>query len=277
MEQPRARLDNRVVAINNELAVLKVVRDFGHVRRAEIARAVWPATESAKMVQRTVRRLVARKYLVERENAFRETSLVLSTRGAERLLLNDIQAHDGYALTSMNGPQYVHRLIATRYLIERQVMGHEIFSEYALTRGWAPLTSSGLSAHFGKCPDGLVLVRGPERHYVPEVRAVDWIEVESSAKSLQELERICALAWGARAFPNAPNLVLDRIVFVYDGAARRRHASAIATAVRRYAARHPFIDTATRDAILSSIVLVKCEFDVPFVWRGCEETRVTQL
>src|SRR5688572_15012430 len=98
MEPSQSPPDNRLVAENNELAVLKAVRDFGHLRRAEIGRAVWPSSRTQKMAQRTVARLTARKELVERRDAFGGSSLILSARGAGRLILQSIDAHNGYDL-----------------------------------------------------------------------------------------------------------------------------------------------------------------------------------
>jgi len=160
------RPDNRIVAYQNEFKVLKLVRDFGHLRRIEVARGVWARSSlsvAETMAQRTITRLTKSGELFETSNALGGMSLVLGRRGATRLRTRDIEADAGYDLSSVKSGHFKHRSYGTRYLIERIAQGHRAFSEYALSKGWSPITRDQLAARFHKVPDGLVLVPGPER------------------------------------------------------------------------------------------------------------------
>jgi len=268
-EPVSCRTNALLAAEYNELRVLNLVREFGHVRRSEIARAVWPKSSprvAKKMAQRTVARLLASGQLLEKPNALGGRSLVLAGRGAQRLRDWGIDAQDGYDLTSVAGPQFFHRTLGTRYLIERMARGHQAFGEYALSKGWGPIGRGELAERFSKIPDGIVLVPGKERGYDSTVLAADWVEVESSYKPEEELERIFAVAWRVGSWLNtAETLLLDRVLFVYD--ARHRHENMILGSLKRYLAAHPD----SNPDLLSSIVLVRCSIDLPLVWRGYQE------
>lgn len=268
--------DGRLIAEQNELSVLELVRNYGHVRRSEIARAVWPRSSALSariMAQRTVSRVLAKSQLLERPNALGGVSLVLGARGASRLRDVGIDAQDGLDLSSVAGPQFFHRTLGTRYLIERAAAGARSYGEYALSKGWAPVGRGELIERFSKLPDGIVTVEGPERGYDKSVSAADWLEVESSFKSPEELDRIFSLAWNAGTWLDAgERVLLDRVLFVYD--ARQRHESAILSALGRYLRTHPVQNAAE---ILSSIVLVRCDIGLPLVWKGCTELTAHEL
>lgn len=58
-QRPRQQRCGRDVARANELKCVKTVAHYGHVRVAELARAVWPAARFGEQVcRRVVRRLV---------------------------------------------------------------------------------------------------------------------------------------------------------------------------------------------------------------------------
>ena len=213
--------DGRLLAQQNELTVLKLVRDYGHVRRAEIERGVWPCASGAvarKSCQRTVKRCLDKKWLLERPNALGGLSLVLTTAGAQRLRDVDIVATSGYELSSVTGPQFFHRTLGTRYIIERAaVPGCQGFGEYALSKGFSLVARAEIAHRFGKIPDGLVVVPGASRGYASGLWAADWIEVESSYKPEAELQRIFAIAGHRRTWLNAEQTIaLDGLVFVFD-------------------------------------------------------------
>lgn len=274
-EAPQA-LDGRVIAERNELSVLELVRNYGHVRRAEVARAVWPHSSelSARlMTQRTVARVLRKGLLLERPNALGGRSLVLGTRGVARLREAGVDAQDGLDLSSVAGPQFFHRTLGTRYLIERAALEHKSYGEYALSKGWAPVGRGEVIERFSKIPDGIVTVCGRVRGYDAHVTAADWLEVESSFKPPEELDRIFGIAWKVGSWLNsAETVLLDRVMFVYD--ARQRHENAILSALSRYLREHP---TQNEALILSSIVLVRCEIALPLVWRGYTELTALEL
>lgn len=269
------RPDNRQVAEQNEIAVLKLVRDFGHLRRIEIARGVWPRSSLAvaeKMAKRTVRRLLEKGLLYERPNSLGGRSLVLSARGVSHLRANGIDAQDGYELSSVAGPHFFHRTLGTRYLIERAARGDHVYGEYALQKNFGPIGRGELRDRFLKLPDGIVLTPGAKRGYDAKIIAADWIEVESSYKPENELGRIFEIAWQVGSWLNtAETVLLDRVLFVYD--ARQRHENMIRLALQRYLEKHP----ATNPDLLSSIVMVRCDIGIPLVWKGYVEFDSVQL
>jgi hypothetical protein len=263
------RPSNRAVAEENELGALKLVHLYGHARRTEIARALWPTSSahmSEKMAQRTIRRLTGGKELVDRDNILGGHSLVLGRGGAARLRGWGINARAGGDMSSITGTQFVHRMLGTCYLIERQIQGHSSWGEHAIASGQAPVNRLELERRFDKLPDGLVLVPAVERGYTGGLVA-DWVEVEGSRKPYRELRRILALAWEAGAWlDDAHTVMLDRVVFVYDH--RYDHETSITTALQQYILACP---PAEPSLLLSSIVAARCQIRNPLVWCGYEE------
>jgi hypothetical protein len=271
----KTTVDGRKVADDNEMTVLVCVRFYGHLRRSEVARAVWPQSSPASariMAQRTVKRMLKKGYLIERPNALGGMSLILAAKGVAKLRDAGLEAQEGYDLTSVTGPQFFHRTVGTRYLIERHSQGHRPYGEYAISKGWAPVGKLELAERFGKIPDGLVTVPGPDRGYAQHIVAADWVEVESSYKPEDELDRIFSVAWQVGSWLNtAETVMLDRVLFVYD--IRQRHESMILNSLKRYLREHPVHNP---EEILQSIALVRCELDPPLVWRGHEELDTEQ-
>jgi hypothetical protein len=261
---------NRAIAEENELGALKLVHLYGHTRRTEIARALWPTASahmSEKMALRTIGRLTGRKELIERDNILGGLSLVLGKGGAARLRDWGINARAGGDMSSITGTQFRHRMLGTCYLIERQIQGHSSWGEHAIGSGQAPVSRHELERRWHKLPDGLVLVPAVERGYADGLVA-DWIEVEgSSRKPDRELRRILALAWEAGAWlDDAHTAMLDRVVFVYDR--RHSHETRITTALQQYMLARP---PAEPSLLLSSIVAARCQIRNPLVWCGYEE------
>lgn len=262
--------DGRDVAHDNELSVLKAVRRFGHLRRSEIALAVWPNSSAAsakKMCSTTVQRMLDKGLLVERPNILGSMSLALTGRGAGRLKQEDIEANESGSLSSIAGPQFFHRTVGTCYLLEKARQGARVYGEYSIIKGWAPVTRAEFSERYRKNPDGLIVVSGRERGYAEHITAVDWVEVESSYKPDEDLEKIFSIAWHAGTWLDLKEtILLDRVVFVYD--TRQKHEGAILAHLRRYLKAHPLDDP---ERVLSSIVLVRAHISTPLVWEGFEE------
>ena len=263
------RPSNRAVAEENEFGALKLVHLYGHARRTEIARALWPTSSahmSEKMAQRTVGRLTDRRELIDRDNILGGHSLVLGKGGAARLRGWGINARTGGDMSSITGTQFQHRTLETCYLIERQIQGHSSWGEHAIASGQAPVSRQELERRFNKLPDGLVLVPAVERGYTGGLVA-DWIEVEGSRKPYRELRRILALAWEAGAWlDDAQTVMLDRVVFVYGH--RYNHETSITAALQQYIVARPPTEPGL---LLSSIVAARCQIRSPLVWCGYEE------
>ena len=264
------RPDGRDVAETNELSMLKFVRAFGHLRRSELAMAVWPTSPSQsarRMCSTTATRMLCKGLLVERPNSLGGLSLALTGKGALRLKQEDLDANESGSLSSIGGPQFFHRTMGACYLLEKARIGASVFGEYSIIKGWAPVTRAEFSEQYRKNPDGLIVIPGKERGYSEKVTAVDWVEVESSYKSDEELEKIFAIAWQTGTWLDLKETVLlDRVVFVYD--IRQKHENAILSHLRRYLKENP-VDSSER--VLSSIVLVRARITTPLVWLGFDE------
>jgi hypothetical protein len=262
--------DGRSVADNNEIEVLKSIRYFGHLRRTEVARAVWPRSSHRSaylMAQRTVKRMLEKGLLLERANSLGSISLILASKGVARLRELNITAVEGYDMTGIGGPQFFHRTIGNCFLIDRARNGEVVYGEYALSRDWAPLTRAMFRDHYKKIPDGVTVTSGSVRGYAEGFQALDWIEVESSYKPDDELRRLFEL--GLRLpepVQSRANLVLDQIVFVYD--TRQGYEERILRALRAYIRDHPEANDPQR---LSHIVLARAHIDLPFLWHGVLE------
>lgn len=268
--------DGRSIAESNEVEVLKAVRYFGHLRRTEVARAVWPRSSHRSaylMAHRTVKRMLAKGYLLERSNTLGGMSLVLASKGVAKLREADIAAVEGYDMSSISGPQFFHRTVGTCFLIDRSRNDEVVFGEYAVNRNWAPLTLDVLKRHYQKIPDGITVTAGSTRGYAEGFRALDWVEVESAFKPEAELLKIIRL--GLRLpepVPHAQNLVLDQVVFVYD--TRQSHETRILRVLRAYLREHPEARDPER---LSHIVLARAHIDVPLQWHGVSEHTAWEL
>lgn len=270
-------LDGREVAQHNELAVLRAVRLFGHLRRSELAMAVWPRTslKSARnMCQLTVQRMLTSGLLLERPNILGGRSLVLAAKGVSRLRDNGVvDALEGYDLSGIAGGQFFHRTLGTCYLLECARNHASVFGEYALVRGYAPLTREFFALNYDKVPDGLVFVPGQTRGYDNSITCVDWVEVESAYKPDEELQKIVALALKVGEYLSTKQrLLLDRVVFVYD--TRQRHEAAIQTALVR--SQHQ-IASGSEQQVLESVRMVRAHVSFPLVWRGCTELSAWKL
>ncbi len=266
--------DGRSVADANEARVLRVIRLFGHLRRPEIAMAAWPSSSSRSayiMACRTVARLLEGGLLLERPNTLGGTSLVLAAKGVARLRDFDIHSQEGYDL-AFDGPQFFHRTLGTCYLLEKAKAGNEVFGEFAILKGWAPVLKSHFKEQFRKIPDGLITYSRGSFGFSSSIRPTDWVEVESAYKPYEELRK----AFGV--LTNSPNLdkdgrvALHKLVFVFD--ARQNHEKRVMRGIKRFLQENPQLSP---DLVLPEIILAKCFVDPPFVWRGVSEVTAADL
>lgn len=280
LQQKPAGESGRAIAVKNELSVLYYVGLFGHLRRAELGAMVWPESSDEsrkKMLKRTLDRMFEKKLLLEKPNALGSQSLVLSTKGAKLLSDNGMPARTGSAIQGVQGPTFWHRTLGTAYLAEqlRRVPGAEVYGEYALGRGYGPMTNGNFKAQYGKIPDGLVLVPGPERGLRDDLIAVDWIEVESSYKPKEERRRVLDIGDHlGTLLPDCDNLVIDRLVIVYapeQGHDRRMLASARAWIDRKKS------QGAHLEALLPSMCVAEVKVERPLRYLGHEEYTLDEL
>lgn len=267
--------DGRLVAYENELKVLKAVNLFGHLRRADIAAAVWPMSppeSGLRMCGRTLKRLLEAGELVEKPNTHGSMSVVLTPKGARRLKGVGVEADDGRKLSSVDGSQFYHRTLGTRYLIDKTTDTNQVFGEYAFIKGRAPVSRAHLSEQFHKYPDGLIITPGEERGYNPGLTAADWVEVESNLKNDDDYEKLISVAWKVGTWLNASETcVLDRLVFVFD--VRQRHQAALTSYLRRHVV--PQRDEHALQ-VLHSIVFARVQLRMPLVWERVTEVTAAQ-
>lgn len=263
-----------VRAHENELEVLKAVRLFGHLRRSEIALAVWPSSSPVvayQMACKTVNRLVRKNLLVQKQNSIGGISFVLSKKGAALLRAEGYEANAGYS-QSYDGAQFLHRTLGTYYLLEKQRQGHRVFGEYAIQRGWCGVTADTFKADFQKVPDGLVFHEPGSAGFRDEITPVDWIEVEQAYKTITEIKKALSVLTKRNTIDRAGFLALNRLVFVYR--IDQNHESRILQAIKSFLEEQPNI---SEDAFLESIGMVRCVVRAPMQWESMSEHPAAEL
>lgn len=277
------KLDSRDIAHNNELWVLKAVRHFGHLRKAEIAMAGWPGSpvESAeKMAGRTLARLLEKELVIERHNALSGTSYVLTAKGASLLTNQEaLPTSAGYGIQGVAGPQFWHRTLGTSYLLNAMKVSDEaeVYGEYAINRGFAPVSREKLAKHYGKVPDGLIIrVSDGSTGYRKGLLLADWVEVESSFKPPKERLKMLEVAWKVGTFlkgtPQPEEIVFDRMVIVFNQEQNHRNAI-IASAHKQLGSQS--IELPEVSAITDSVILAAANLGAPLKWKGVSQTSLT--
>ena len=266
--------NGRALAFENEFAFLNLVHRYGHVRHADIARSLWPRSSrvvAKTMVGRTSSRLLRNNEITRVFNPIGGFSYLLTPSGARKLGASldpddEDDVRSGTGLRSVFGPQFMHRTIGTRYLIEKEIEGFTAYGEYALFRGHDGISREMFVEKFRKVPDGLVLAKGQTRGYDPDITLVDWIEVENYYKPPQEREKILEIAMKSGTWLDTDRkLMLHRVVFVYLSI--NAHQRSIVSGVEKFIRAHGIKD----QFLLDSIVLAECEVSPPFSWVGHTE------
>ncbi len=256
--KPQQKLGGQEVARANELKCMMTVAKFGHVRVSELSRAVWPLARYAEQLGgRTARRLVKNGLLLERRNALGGRSLCITRTGATWLDARGIEAQHTLDLSSVAGPTFFHRTLATRYLIERQIGGQQVAGEYLLLRRKLPFTIDPLARALKKLPDGLTWSRAADGSM-----GVEWIEQEAASKARSELEK-CLRASAFVGTQLSGDIVykLTAVVFVFDGSLS--HAQRILLAANSLWGDKPAHE---RAALEKRVRLVAVQLRPPLVW-----------
>lgn len=249
----------RDVARTNEFNCMAAVAKFGHLRIIELARSVWPNAKFGEQVAgRTVLRLVKQGLLLERRNALGSRSLCLTRVGAAWLGVRGIEAQHTLDLSSVSGPTFFHRTMATRYLIERENAGQYVAGEYRILRRKLPFAIDGLSKALKKLPDGFCWSRMPDG-----TMAVEVVEQEAASKARGELEKcLRAAEYVGSSLPGADAVYkLSAVVFVFDGALS--HARRILLAATSLWGDKPALE---RIKLEKRVKLVHAELRPPLVW-----------
>ncbi len=266
--------DGRSVAEFNDLKILKTLRLFGHLRRQEIAIGCWPNSSPKSaytMASRTVTRMLKAGTILEKQNTLGGSSLVLASKGVARLREQDLASQEGYDL-AFDGPQFFHRTLGNSYMLDKARTGCEVFGEYALLKGFSPVTKDYVRTKFNKIPDGLIVYGSKTLGYKEGLRGADWIEVESAYKSYDEIRKALLLLTRNSELNEHGNLTLHKLVFVFDG--RQKHDRTILRAIKQFLKEKPELSA---ESFLPEIILAKCFIQPPFVWHGVVETSAADL
>ena len=218
--------DGRIIAAENEMRVLRSLHRFGWLRSRDLAalRQRWlsrpvgepdfepvVATASAlRMVQRTLRRLIASRQVLRGQAPNGSALYALAEAGARRLRCAGVSASSGKDLIrSFSAAQFLHRSIANQIAIHGIVSGYKVSTEREVACDKWLGSTVGIG---GKKPDVLLL----------SDRKIWWVEVEKSRKNANDYRRLldwlCKIAVDASR-PSGPLLLSDdlrwaRIVFV---------------------------------------------------------------
>jgi len=248
----------RDTARANEIRVGAAVAKYGHLRVAEIARVVWPgANYPEHMAQRTCRRLVIAGYLMARRNALGGTSYVLTRAGAGWLALHRIDARHTLELSSVGGATFIHRTLATRFLIERAIQGARVAGEYEMAKRSPPFSIEWLVKALKKLPDGIVWRQDSAGRI-----GFEWVEVENAAKPKTELLRLLRVAmYAGQTIDGERNARLTRLIIVFDAALN--HASQLMRAADEL---WGDFSPERRAQYENSVHLVSVNLRAPLVW-----------
>lgn len=196
-------IDKRLIAEQNQLAILMNLHRFGWLTSRMLAALVWPnASQPIVLARRTLKKMTDAKLVLKRALPEGGDCFVLSASGARLLNAHEgINAKGGAGL-ALGNP--VHRSCANWYLIRRWLAGDRIWTEYEIQSGRSPVCAVS-----GKVADGLV-----ETEF-----GLIWVEVENAWKN--RLERAKVVNFARRTLLNgdsmaelAPDYYLFRIAIV---------------------------------------------------------------
>ncbi|CBJ36691.1 protein of unknown function [Ralstonia solanacearum CMR15] len=190
--------DGRIIAMENEVRVLRALHRFGWLRTRDLAVAVWQqwqsrpvgepdlqplvaAASGLRMAQRTLRRLAAARQVLRGQAPDGSVIYALSEAGARRLQQAGVPAASGKDLIrSFSTAQFRHRSIANEIAIGGIIEGFRVSTEREIAQDrWL----GGVDGIAGKKPD--VLLRADKRIF--------WVEVERSRRNARDYKKL--LAW----------------------------------------------------------------------------------
>jgi hypothetical protein len=264
---------SRDAAARNEIAVLAAIAKFGHCRQVELAISGWqnnPRDSAEVLAGRAIKRLLGREQILERRNNLPGRSYVLRAAGVARLRDAGIHAVEGTGL-DLTGPHIWHRILGTRYLLERAKADHvEVWGEYAFEQGRAPLSLKATRQGFGKLPDGLVATIPQVLNEQGEVitpGVLDWIEIEGKFKRPMVIRAMLKMAtYAGRPLNSAATWKLGRVVIVYDRG--QQHEKALVHGLRALLASLP---TRDQERVLAAVAFVRVDVELPLAWKGHDE------
>lgn len=256
------RLSTQTVHQRRLDSLLVLLSQYSHLRPHEVAMALFGAARYGQQLAQRLLRVAAKAGLIlARANAIGGTSWVLAERGVARLELQGHRARHGRDIVGVAGATFLHRTLATQYLVHRAKGAAAVFGEYAIAHGLAPLSREAMSARYHKLADGLVIY-GTDRGLVADV-----VEVEASSKPMAEL--VGVLGWAEvvgtpLGSPGTPTIA--RLVVVFDGS--QGHARRLVRAARE---RWGHCGPSEQQTAMRRVVLSAARLGPGHIWRGCEE------
>lgn len=194
-------LDGRLLAVENEEAVLIAVYQFGWLATRQLAALLWPDATSPRVAQRTLSRLRDVGEVLWKKGADGATVYALSAAGARRVE----RVYGETALISREPLRYIERQyehrclandIAIWWLNAAKHLGGFVDTEHEIQKRKATINLK--EAHFasasGKVPDALLHVPVPAG--ADNVENDDfwtvWVEAECGHKNLTKQEHMVA-------------------------------------------------------------------------------------
>lgn len=206
-----AKPDGIEAAERNEQAIIYWLARFGWLTSRQLARLVWPnASQSLRMAQRTLARLVARGEVLRRElpRAY-GTAYVIGQRGARRLSGVDAENASIRGGRDLKFQAPYHRAICNDYAIDflayarttNPELHQDVYTEMEIQRRQAPTPEL---FHEGRLhvPD-LLLKEGD---------LYTWVEVEHTPKSKRRLDKLVAFAYHMLGSGNNKDKQTDLLV-----------------------------------------------------------------
>ncbi|MGN8107803.1 replication-relaxation family protein [Paraburkholderia sp. 22098] len=198
---PAKQRDGRLLAIENEEAVLIALYQFGWLATRQLSALVWPNATSPRVAQRTLERLRAAGEVLWKKGSDGATVYALSTAGERRVY----DVYGEKALVSREPLRYIerhyeHRCLANDvciwWLNAAKHLGGFVDTEHEIQKRKAVINVK--EAHFasqsGKVPDALLHLPVPPD--VPNPDGDDywsvWVETECGHKNLKKQEHMVA-------------------------------------------------------------------------------------
>jgi hypothetical protein len=268
--------NNFLVAHKNEISLLALIHKFGHLRRDDIARALWPsssATTARSMALKTIHRLIKARQLKATPNILGSYSYLLSWIGGNRLEMAGVDgAWKARQNLSVADRGFFHRALATRYLIEQQAAGYEVLGVHAIRRGLYGLKLNQLRDLFGATPDGLLFSKGTDRGLGPDTTTVAWVTVDSLYKPPAEIRKILEFTTKPDTWIDpAKKLLLDRVIFVQS--TLNPHSLSLGNAIGSFVLENKLSDP----GVLSRIAIATCAVNRSCKWHGFVQQTWQQL
>ena len=178
MNTRNASIDGRVIAQNNERAILIWLHRFGWLRTRDLAALVWPdGSQPIQMARRTLRRLADHNEVLSHRLPDGTPIFALAARGADRIRDAYMDARSGKDLMR-ELKQFRHRNLCNMYAIERIRQGNVVYTERDIVANRAPINTV-----INKRPDLLHTSAGHPNTFA-------WCEVEASWKKSTDYDKL---------------------------------------------------------------------------------------